>query len=237
MPPLLKSFWEFNDGTQIVSFLIPSIHCSSMYLVLEAFKKLNSGCGPPKWIFPKNRPYHVLLPNELTLEGLGDPFYPNWGMNHTFRWTMQRGKNEKSTEPLFTSCRNCFILGTSCSVLPWILQVQEFWLIALACVPMAHVCLLSASSVLLGKGLFYFGLQRASFQNTQYRCAHCFGNHCPVSSEVPLKLAWDWGTGFSIVWPGWYFSFAGQIFQQKNLCLPIVWTRLQIVFPHCSHPC
>jgi Cu+-exporting ATPase len=53
-PGIVEKLLEFNDGaTQIISFLIPSIHCSSCIWVLENLNKLHSGIKNSLVNFPE----------------------------------------------------------------------------------------------------------------------------------------------------------------------------------------
>ncbi|MGB5355790.1 MAG: heavy metal translocating P-type ATPase metal-binding domain-containing protein [Eudoraea sp.] len=63
---IVKRLLEFDDGnTQIISFFIPSIHCSSCIWVLENLKKLLPGIIDSQVDFPK-KTIRITLNTELT---------------------------------------------------------------------------------------------------------------------------------------------------------------------------
>lgn len=70
-PAIEEKLLEFNDsGTKIVSFLIPSIHCSSCIWVLENLSKLHSAVRSSQVNFPKKKIRISFSPDKLTLKEL-----------------------------------------------------------------------------------------------------------------------------------------------------------------------
>jgi Cu+-exporting ATPase len=62
---------EFNDGiTQIVSFLIPSIHCSSCIWVLENLNKLNPAVKTSQVNFPEKTVRVTFSSEQISLKKL-----------------------------------------------------------------------------------------------------------------------------------------------------------------------
>ena len=68
---IAEKLLEFNDGsTQIVSFLVPSMHCSSCIWVLENLQKLNSGVKTSQVDFPKKAIRVTFSKDEVSLKEL-----------------------------------------------------------------------------------------------------------------------------------------------------------------------
>jgi len=65
-PAIIEKLLDFNDETtQIISFLIPSIHCSSCIWVLENLNKLNSGVKSSLVNFPE-KTVRITINSEVT---------------------------------------------------------------------------------------------------------------------------------------------------------------------------
>jgi len=70
-PSIVEKLLEFNDeSTQIVSFLIPSIHCSSCIWVLENLNKLNPAVKTSQVNFPEKTVRIIFNSNELNIKDL-----------------------------------------------------------------------------------------------------------------------------------------------------------------------
>ncbi|OEJ99112.1 ATPase [Flavivirga aquatica] len=68
---IVTKLLEFNEqGTQVVSLLIPSIHCSSCIWVLENLNKLNSAIKTAQVNFPKKTVRITFSSKSLTLQNL-----------------------------------------------------------------------------------------------------------------------------------------------------------------------
>lgn len=68
---IVEKLLEFNDGnTQIVSFLIPSIHCSSCIWILENLNKLNPAVKASQVNFPEKTVRITFASAEYTLKQL-----------------------------------------------------------------------------------------------------------------------------------------------------------------------
>ena len=68
---IVEKLLEFNDGsTQIVSFLIPSIHCSSCIWILENLNKLNSSVKSSQVNFPEKTVRITFSAEENSLKNL-----------------------------------------------------------------------------------------------------------------------------------------------------------------------
>ncbi len=68
---IVEKLLEFNDGnTQIVSFLIPSIHCSSCIWILENLNKLNPAVKSSQVNFPEKTVRITFLAAESSLKNL-----------------------------------------------------------------------------------------------------------------------------------------------------------------------
>lgn len=70
-PSIVEKLLEFHDETtQIVSFLIPSIHCSSCIWVLENLSKLNSGVKSSLVNFPEKTVRITINPEVVSIKDL-----------------------------------------------------------------------------------------------------------------------------------------------------------------------
>jgi len=216
---IVEKLLEFNDGsTQIVSFLIPSIHCSSCIWVLENLQKLNSGVRTSQVDFPKKTVRITFAANELTLKDLVI-LLSKLGYEPYISLDNAEGKKRKINRTLIYQLGIAgFAFGNVMFLsFPEYFQVQEFWLDRFK-----HVFrwLMFAYSVPVvcysAKDYFisaYKGL-RSKILNIDVPIALGI---IVLFLRSTLEISMDWGTGFFDSLTGLvFFLLLGKFFQQKT---------------------
>lgn len=216
---IAEKLLEFNDGnTQIVSFLIPSMHCSSCIWVLENLQKLHPGVRSSQVDFPK-KSLHVTFSNlELPLKELVTllarlGYEPNISLDNA-----DQKKKHINRTLIYQLGVAGFAFGNVMFLsFPEYFEVQEFWLERFKHV-FRWLMFAYAVPVVLYSAKDYFisafkGL-RAGFLNIDVPIALGI---TVLFVRSTLEISMDWGTGFFDSLTGLvFFLLVGKYFQQKT---------------------
>ncbi len=216
---IVEKLLEFNDGTtQIVSFLIPSIHCSSCIWVLENLQKLNAGVRVSQVDFPKKTIRVTFAPNEISLKELvlllaKLGYEPHISLEHS------NPKQKKVNRTLIYQLGIAgFAFGNVMFLsFPEYFQVEEFWLERFKHV-FRWLMFAYAVPVVVYSAKDYFisaykGL-RSKILNIDVPIALGIS---VLFIRSTLEIVMDWGTGFFDSLTGLvFFLLVGKFFQQKT---------------------
>lgn len=216
---IVEKIVDFNEGkSQIVTFLIPSIHCSSCIWVLENLQKINSAIVSTVVDFPKKKVSITYQKEKVTLkeivillDKLGYP--PHLSLDSTVK------KNEKANHKLIYQIGVAgFAFGNIMFLsFPEYFQIEEFWL--------------ERFKGLFRWLMFAFSIPVVFYAAQDYFIAAIKGIKSkmlnidfPIALGVvvlfvrsTLEIIFDWGTGFFDSLTGLiFFLLLGKYFQQKT---------------------
>ena len=232
---------EFNDGnTQIVSFLIPTIHCSSCIWVLENLNKLNKAVKNSQVNFPEKTIRITFSSEEATLKDIvvllsRIGYEPNISLENSDK--KQKIVNRSLIYKLGVAG---FAFGNVMFLsFPEYFEVNEFWIDQFKYVFRWLMFAFSVPVVLYsGRDYFisaYKGL-RSGILNIDVPIALGIA---VLFIRSTVEISFDWGTGFFDSLTGLvFFLLLGKFFQQKTYSylsferdyksyFPIAVTRLQ----------
>ncbi|WP_203296069.1 heavy metal translocating P-type ATPase [Luteirhabdus pelagi] len=216
---IAEKLLEFNDGnTQIASFLIPSIHCSSCIWVLENLNKLNKGVSVSTVNFPE-KTVRVTFCSEtvslkelvLLLSRIGYEPYISLENSEKKEKTINRDLLYKLGVAGF-AFGNVMLLS-----FPEYFEVEEFWLDRFKVVFRWLMFAFSVPVVVYSARSYFvsaFKGLRAGFLNIDVPIA--IGIFV-LFVRSTLDIAFDWGSGFFDSLTGLvFFLLLGKFFQQKT---------------------
>ncbi|MAL60332.1 MAG: heavy metal translocating P-type ATPase [Flavobacteriaceae bacterium] len=210
---------EFTDGnTQIVSFLIPSIHCSSCIWVLENLQKLNPAVRTSQVDFPKKTVRITFSSKELSLKDLVT-LLARIGYEPYISLDSLDSKTKKTNNKLIYQLGVAgFAFGNVMFLsFPEYFQVEEFWL--------------DQFKHLFRWLMFAFSLPVVFYSGKDYFISAYKGLRSRILNiDIPialgitvlfvrstLEIIMDWGTGFFDSLTGLvFFLLVGKYFQQKT---------------------
>ena len=216
---IVDKLLSFNEqGTQVVSFLIPSIHCSSCIWILENLNKLHSAIQSSTVNFPEKTVRIVFSSEEYTLKNLvvllnKIGYEPNISLENL---TSKRSKPDRSL--LYKLGVAGFAFGNIMFLsFPEYFEVNEFWL--------------ERFKYVFRWLIFIFSLPVVFYSARDYFTSAIKGlRHKSLTIDVPIAIGiatlfirssmdimMDWGTGFFDSMAGLvFFLLLGRFFQQKT---------------------
>lgn len=216
---IINKLLEFDDGhTQIVSFLIPGMHCSSCIWVLENLHKLNKGVRTSQVDFPKKTVRITLVSEELSLKDLVLLLTKLGYEPYISMENMEERKPVMNRTLIYQLGIAGFAFGNVMFLsFPEYFQVQEFWL--------------DRFSPLFRWLMFTFSLPVVFYSAKDYFISAIKGLGARILNiDVPIALGisvlfirstldiiMNWGTGFFDSLTGLvFFLLVGKYFQQKT---------------------
>jgi Cu+-exporting ATPase len=218
-PEIIEQLLEFNEqDTQIVSFTIPHIHCSSCIWVLENLDKLNKSIKNSQVNFPKKTIRITFNSKEINLKDLvvllcRIGYEPNISLEDFNK------KNEAVDRSIIYKLGVAgFAFGNIMFLsFPEYFEVDEFWL--------------NQFSPLFRWMMFAFSLPVVFYSGRDYFISAFKGLRSGILNiDVPIaigitvlflrstvEIIMDWGTGFFDSLAGLiFFLLLGKFFQQKT---------------------
>ncbi len=216
---IVEKLLEFNDGkTQIVSFLIPSIHCSSCIWILENLNKLNPSVKSSQVNFPEKTVRITFSAEENSLKNLvillsRIGYEPYISLNDS-----ERKKKNIDRSLIYKLGIAGFAFGNVMFLsFPEYFEHSEFWLDQFK--PFFRWLMFAFSLPVVfysGSGYFtsaYKGL-RSGILNIDVPIALGIA---VLFLRSTLDIVMDWGTGFFDSLTGLvFFLLVGKFFQQKT---------------------
>ena len=216
---ILSKLLEFNaQGTQVVTLLIPTIHCSSCIWILENLNKLNSAVKTAQVNFPKKTIRITFSSEELTLQNLVI-LLSKIGYEPYISLDDATKKNTKIDRSLIYKLGVAgFAFGNIMFLsFPEYFEVNEFWL--------------NKFKPLFRWLIFAFALPVAVYSGSDYFVSAYKGLRSKILNiDVPIaigisvlfirstiEIIFDLGTGFFDSMTGLvFFLLLGKFFQQKT---------------------
>ncbi len=216
---IIDKLLEFTDGnTQIVSFLIPSIHCSSCIWVLENLQKLNPGVRTSQVDFPKKTVRITFSAEELSLKELVTLLARIGYEPYISLDSLDAKKRKVNHTLIFQLGVAGFAFGNVMFLsFPEYFQVEEFWL--------------DQFKHLFRWLMFAFSLPVVFYSAKDYFISAFKGLQSKILNiDIPialgitvlfvrstLEIALNWGSGFFDSLTGLvFFLLVGKFFQQKT---------------------
>jgi len=218
-PEIAQSLLEFDDGkTSIVSFLIPSIHCSSCIWVLENLSKLHPGVKSGMVNFPKKRVQLTFDPRRVSLKEVvvllnRIGYKPYISLN-------ELDQPEAGTD--YTLIYKIGVAGFAFGNVmflsfPEYFDVNEFWLDRFKWV-FRWLMFVFAVPVVLYSASDYF---KSAYKGLR---SGILNIDVPIALGIltlfvrsTLEIVFDWGTGFFDSLTGLvFFLLLGKLFQQRT---------------------
>lgn len=218
-PMIVEKLLSFNEqGTHVVSFLIPSIHCSSCIWILENLNKLNAAIVSSTVNFPEKTVRIVFSSEEYALKDLvvllsKIGYEPNISLENL---ESKRSKPDRSL--LYKLGVAGFAFGNIMFLsFPEYFEVNEFWL--------------ERFKYVFRWLIFIFSLPVVFYSARDYFSSAIKGlRHKALTIDVPIAIGiatlfirssmdimMDWGTGFFDSLSGLvFFLLLGRFFQQKT---------------------
>src|SRR5690606_21394027 len=216
---IVEKLLEFNDGTtHIVSFLIPSIHCSSCIWIRENLNKLNSAVKSSKVNFPEETVRRKFSSQEISLKDsvillskIG--YEPYISLEDS-----EKKANRQNRSLIYKLGIAGFAFGNVMFLsFPEYFEQTEFWLERFK--PVFRWLMFAFSLPVVfyaGSGYFtsaYKGL-RSKILNIDVPIALGIS---VLFIRSTLDIVMDWGTGFFDSLTGLvFFLLLGKFFQQKT---------------------
>jgi Cu+-exporting ATPase len=216
---IAEKLLEFTDGTtQIVSFLIPTIHCSSCIWVLENLNKLSAGITTSQVNFPEKTVRITYQSNTIQLKELvvllsRIGYEPYISLENS-----EKREKVVNRELLYKLGVAGFAFGNVMLLsFPEYFEIEEFWLERFKHVFRALMFVFSLPVVLYsGRGYFvsaWKGL-RSGFLNIDVPIAIGIA---VLFLRSTIDVAFDWGSGFYDSLTGLvFFLLLGKFFQHKT---------------------
>jgi P-type Cu+ transporter len=216
---IVSKLLEFDDDhIQVVSFLIPSMHCSSCIWVLENLQKLNKGVRTSQVDFPKKTVRITFVSEELSLKELVLLLAKLGYEPYISMENMEDKKASVNRTLIYQLGIAGFAFGNVMFLsFPEYFQVQEFWL--------------DRFSPLFRWLMFAFSLPVVFYSGKDYFISAFKGLRAQILNiDVPIALGIsvlfirstldivvNWGTGFFDSLTGLiFFLLVGKYFQQKT---------------------
>lgn len=210
---------EFDDGhTQIVTFLIPSMHCSSCIWVLENLQKLNKGVRTSQVDFPKKLVRITFVSEELGLKDLVLLLVKLGYEPYISMENMDKKNPDINRTLVYQLGIAGFAFGNVMFLsFPEYFQVQEYWLDRFG--PLFRWLMFAFSvPVVFYSAKDYF---ISAFKGLR---AHILNIDVPIALGISvlffrstLDIIMNWGTGFFDSLTGLvFFLLVGKYFQQKT---------------------
>ncbi len=216
---IAKKLLEFNEqDTQVVSLLLPTIHCSSCIWILENLNKLHPGVKNAQVNFPKKKARIVFTPTEISLHDLvmllcSIGYKPYISLDDTTKKkkTVDRSLIYKLGVAGFAFGNIMFLS------FPEYFEVDEFWLERFKYV-FRWLMFLFSIPVVFYSGWGYFVSASKGIRSK------ILNIDVPIALGIAvlflrstLEIALDWGTGFFDSLAGLvFFLLLGRFFQQKT---------------------
>ena len=218
-PSIIDKLLEFNDGsTQIASFLIPSIHCSSCIWVLENLNKLNPGVKNSVVNFPEKTIRITFSSDHISIKEL---VYLLSRIGYEPYISLEdSNKDQKNIDRslIYKLGLAGFAFGNVMFLsFPEYFEINEFWL--------------DRFKNLFRWMMFAFSLPVVFYSGRDYFISAIKGLRSGILNiDVPIALgisvlfirstidiAMNWGTGFFDSLTGLiFFLLIGRFFQQKT---------------------
>ncbi|MEZ4779071.1 MAG: heavy metal translocating P-type ATPase metal-binding domain-containing protein [Flavobacteriaceae bacterium] len=216
---IVNKLLEFNDGnTQIISFLIPTIHCSSCIWVLENLQKLNKGIRTSQVDFPKKMVRITYASEEISLKELVT-LLAKIGYEPYISLEDLGAKKRKTDHTLIYQLGVAgFAFGNVMFLsFPEYFQVEEFWL--------------DQFKNLFRWLMFAFSVPVVVYSARNYFISAYKGIRSKILNiDIPialgitvlfvrstLEIVMNWGTGFFDSLTGLvFFLLIGKFFQQRT---------------------
>ncbi|MEZ4858178.1 MAG: heavy metal translocating P-type ATPase metal-binding domain-containing protein [Flavobacteriaceae bacterium] len=218
-PSIVDKLLEFNDGnTQVVSFLIPSIHCSSCIWVLENLQKLSKGVRTSQVDFPKKTVRITFAADALSLKELVTLLTKIGYEPYISLDSLASKKRTINNTLIYQLGVAGFAFGNVMFLsFPEYFQVEEFWLEKFKHLFRWLMFAFSLPVVFYsGKGYFisaYKGL-RSKILNIDVPIALGIS---VLFIRSTLEISLNWGSGFFDSLTGLvFFLLMGKFFQQKT---------------------
>ena len=218
-PSIAEKLLEFNDdSTQIVSFLIPSIHCSSCIWILENLNKLNPSVKSSQVNFPEKTIRVVFDAEKMSLKELA---YLLGHIGYEPYISLENSEKKKK-DYNYTLIYKLGVAGFAFGNVmflsfPEYFEIQEFWL--------------DQFKALFRWLMFAFSLPVVFYSGRDYFISAFKGIRSKtLNIDVPiaigiavlfirstLDIAFNWGSGFFDSLTGLvFFLLIGKFFQQKT---------------------
>lgn len=216
---IVEKLLDFNDGnTQIISFLIPVIHCSSCIWILENLNKLNPGIKHSQVNFPEKTVRITFVPSETNLKQVVD-LLSRIGYEPYISLENSDKKEKKVDRSLIYKLGIAgFAFGNVMFLsFPEYFEVEEFWLDQFKNV-FRWLMFAFSIPVVFYSGQHYFtsaykGL-RSGLLNIDIPIAIGIA---VLFLRSTIDIVMDWGTGFFDSLTGLvFFLLLGKFFQQKT---------------------
>jgi len=216
---IVEKLLEFNDGTtHIVSFLIPSIHCSSCIWILENLNKLNSAVKSSKVNFPEKTVRITFSSEEISLKDIVILLSKIGYEPYISLEDSEKKTNRKDRSLIYKLGIAGFAFGNVMFLsFPEYFEQTEFWLERFK--PVFRWLMFAFSLPVVfyaGSGYFtsaYKGL-RSKILNIDVPIALGIS---VLFIRSTLDIVMDWGTGFFDSLTGLvFFLLLGKFFQQKT---------------------
>lgn len=218
-PSIIGKLLEFDDGTtQIVSFLIPSIHCSSCIWILENLNKLNPSVKTSQVNFPEKTVRITFSSEELSIKNLtyllskiGYEPYISLEDSNKEQKNIDRSLIYKLGIAGFAFGNVMFLS------FPEYFEVNEFWLERFKNIFRWLMFAFSAPVVFYsGRDYFISAIKglRSGFLNIDVPIALGIS---VLFVRSTIDIVMNWGTGFFDSLTGLiFFLLVGKFFQQKT---------------------
>jgi Cu+-exporting ATPase len=218
-PDIAEKLLDFNDETtQIVSFLIPSIHCSSCIWVLENLNKLHSGVRSSLVNFPEKTVRITINPKVvsikdvvLLLSRIGYEPYISLEDSNRKKKDINRSLTYKLGVAGFAFGNIMFLS------FPEYFEVNEFWLDQFKGLFRWMMFVFSLPVVFYsGRDYFISAFKGLRSRNLNIDIPIAIGITV-LFARSTIDIAMDWGTGFFDSLSGLiFFLLLGKYFQQKT---------------------
>ncbi|MAY23151.1 MAG: heavy metal translocating P-type ATPase [Flavobacteriaceae bacterium] len=216
---IAEKLLEFHDGDiKIVSFLIPSIHCSSCIWVLENLQKLNAGVRTSQVDFPKKTVRITYASEEVSLKELVTLLARLGYEPYISLENADQKKKQVNRTLIYQLGIAGFAFGNVMFLsFPEYFQVEEFWL--------------DRFKHLFRWLMFAYSVPVVFYSAKDYFISAYKGLRSKILNiDVPialgilvlflrstLEIVMDWGTGFFDSLTGLvFFLLVGKFFQQKT---------------------
>ncbi|GAA3517204.1 heavy metal translocating P-type ATPase metal-binding domain-containing protein [Aquimarina addita] len=216
---IVTKLLEFNEnGTQVISLLIPAIHCSSCIWILENLNKLNSAVKTSQVNFPQKKVRITFSSEDMTLQELvmllaRIGYKPYISLDDA-------NKEETNTDRslIYKLGVAGFAFGNIMFLsFPEYFEVNEFWLVRFRHI-FRWLMLIFAIPVVTYAAQDYF---ISAYKGLRSRILNI---DVPIALGISVlfirstvEILMDWGTGFFDSMAGLvFFLLLGKFFQQKT---------------------
>lgn len=214
-----RKLLEFDEqGTQVVSFIIPSIHCSSCIWILENLNKLNTSVKTAQVNFPKKSVRITFSSETLTLHKLVLQLCEIGYEPYISLDDATKKKSNLDRSLIYKLGVAGFAFGNIMFLsFPEYFEVNEFWLERFKYV-FRWLMFVFAIPVVFYSGIDYL---ISAYKSIQSKVLNI---DVPIAIGIlvlfirsTIEIAMDWGTGFLDSMAGLvFFLLLGKFFQQKT---------------------